>query len=257
MQALLLKKIIEAHGGASYWRGLEAIEAELSASGFLFTSKFRPALDRVRVRAYTDEPRLTFFDFPERGQNSEFFGDREVAVQGADGAVVARRSNPRAALGGWRRLFYWDHLDFVYFAGYATWNYLMTPFLFLRPGFAIEEVKPLPPGSPYFKKLRVTFPDDVPTHCREQIFYFDDDLLLRRLDYTAEVIGRWARAAHHCDDYKTFDGLKIPLRRRVSPVFLGRQVSSWPTLVSIDIHSARTVRREHFVQADNRSSARS
>jgi hypothetical protein len=256
MQALL-KKIVDAHGGGENWRTLRALEAELSASGFLFTSKFRPVLDHVHVRAYVDEPRLTFLDFPAPGQTSEFHGDREVCVHGPDGEIVARRSKPRAALGGWRRLLYWDHLDFVYFAGYATWNYLMTPFLFLREGFAIEEIKPLPAGSPYFKKLRVTFPDDIPTHSREQIFYFDDDLLLRRLDYTAEVIGRWARAAHHCDGYKLIDGFRFPLRRRVLPVFLGRQVSSWPTLVTINLHGVRAVRHERVPQANNRPALRS
>jgi len=256
MQALL-KKIVEAHGGVENWRTVQALEAEVSASGFLFKSKFRPVLDHVRVRAYTDAPRLTFFDFPEPGQTSEFVGDREVTVHDADGAQLARRTHPRAALGGWRRLLYWDHLDFVYFAGYATWNYLMTPFLFLREGFAIEEIKPLPAGSPYFKKLRVTFPADIPTHCREQIFYFDDDLLLRRLDYTAEVISRWARAAHHCDGYKSVDGLKIPLRRRVLPVFLGRQAASWPTLVAINIHSAHALRHEHVARANDRPALRS
>ena len=38
---------------------------------------------------------------------------------------------PRAAFRSLRRQLYWDDLDFIYFGGYATWNCLLTPFLFL------------------------------------------------------------------------------------------------------------------------------
>lgn len=35
----LIKKIIDAHGGAKYWNTLEALDADISAKGFLFTTK--------------------------------------------------------------------------------------------------------------------------------------------------------------------------------------------------------------------------
>jgi hypothetical protein len=236
-----INKIVDAHGRVEDWNSLEAIEADISVWGFLFTAKQIPVLNRVRVRALTRRPRLTFLDFPEPGQSGEFFGDDEVRISDSDGKAGARRVNPRAAFRGLRRLFRWDSLDFVYFGGYATWNYLVTPFLFLRNGFKFEELEPFRGPFGTWSRLRVTFPDDIPTHSRKQIFYFDEDWLLRRLDYTAEVVGSWARAAHFCDEYREFNGLRIPTRRRVFPLIFGSKPLPGPVLVAIDVHNVRSV----------------
>ena len=57
-------RIIDTHGGADFWRGLAALEAEISTSGLLFRFKKRPVLDHVKVTADTHEPRFVFHDFP-------------------------------------------------------------------------------------------------------------------------------------------------------------------------------------------------
>lgn len=238
----IIEKIVEAHGGVDTWHSLEALEAEISVRGFLFTAKRVPVLNRVRVRALTREPRFTFFDFPQPGQTIEFFGDKEVCILDGNGKPEARRLNPRSAFRGLRRLFSWDTLDFAYFGGYATWNYFVTPFLFLRDGFRFEEMEPLSGPFGSWSRLRVTFPDEIPTHCRTQIFSFDEYFLLRRVDYTAEVIGRWAHAAHLCDGYRIFNGLKIPTRRRVFPLIFGSKPLRVPVLVAIDVHDAWPIR---------------
>ncbi len=237
----IIEEIVDAHGGADHWRSLEALEAEISAWGFLFRAKRVPVLNRVRVRALTREPRFTFFDSPQSGQRIEFFGDNEVCILDSNGKVETKRSNPRSAFRGLRRLFSWDTLDFAYFGGYATWNYFATPFLFLRDGFKFEEMEPISGSFGSWSRLRVTFPDDIPTHCKKQVFYFDEHLLLRRLDYTAEVVGRWAHAAHLCDEYREFDGLKIPTHRRIFPLIFGSSPLPRPILVAIDVHDVRPV----------------
>lgn len=237
-----LEKVFSAHGREEYWLSLEAIEARISAWGLLFTIKSIPVLDRVWVRALILEPRFTFFDFPQPGQRSEFIGDKEVHIANSSGNDVERRVHPRSAFRKLRRLFYWDSLDFIYFGGYATWNYLMTPFLFLRDGFKFEELGALRGAFGTWTRLCVTFPDDIPTHCKTQIFYFDENGFLRRLDYTAEVVGRWAHAAHLCDEYREFDGLKIPTRRRVVPRTFGNKPLPAPTLVPIEVHEMRPIR---------------
>jgi hypothetical protein len=38
----IIEKVVEAHGGASRWRKLEAVEAIISVRGFLFKAKRRP-----------------------------------------------------------------------------------------------------------------------------------------------------------------------------------------------------------------------
>jgi hypothetical protein len=91
--------------------------------------------------------------------------------------------------------------------------------------------------------LQVTFPTDIPTHCRKQVFYVDESRHLRRLDYTAEVVGRWAHAAHLCENYRNFGGLKAPTRRRVRPILFGSRPLPAPTLVAIEVHNIRAVEK--------------
>ena len=241
----VIRNIVQAHGGADLWRGLDAVEAVISAKGFLFTAKRRPVLERVRMRASTREPRFGLLDYPRPGQTAEIIGTREVRITNAEGRVIAHRVDPRAAFHGLRRLVRWDDLDFIYFAGYATWNYLTTPFLFLRDGFAFRLLDPVRSDPPGAIRLHATFPDDIPTHSREQVFHFDAERLLRRIDYTAEVVGGWAHAAHFCEEYRTFDGIRVPTRRRVLPLLIGDRPLPGPTLVAIDVHELRGVKAQH------------
>jgi hypothetical protein len=234
-----IEKIIAAHGGRERWCKIDCLEADLSACGFLFTAKKRKVLRNVRVRASSRVPFLQFCDFPDAGKTGELLGEDEVRIVSADGSVVETRSHPRDAFQGLRRKLWWDDLDFIYFGGYAIWNYLVTPFLFMQEGFAFEyqgEVQ-LPEGV--FSCLHATFPAALPTHSRTQTFYFNECSLLFRFDYTAEVVGGWAHAAHFCSGYGDFSGLKVPTRRRVRPLLFGR-VLSMPTLVALDIHDVRT-----------------
>ena len=237
----IVNEAIEAHGGMVYWKGLKALDVEMSARGFLFTAKQRPILRHVRMRAATREPRFTFFDFPKPGQTSELIGNAEVRILDSEGKVVSRREDPRAAFHGLRRLFKWDDLDFIYFGGYATWNYLTAPFLLNGKGFFIEALEPLQGDFGQFNRVRVTFPEDVPTHSYEQVFYFDDQRLLRRLDYTAEVVGGWAHAAHLCEEYRTFGRLKAPTRRWALPLPFGHKPLPGPRLVDLEVHNITPV----------------
>lgn len=237
----VLDKAIAAHGGADLWRGMGGLEAQLSADGFLFSAKGRPALRHMRMWASATEPRFTFYDYPRPAWRGEWIGDAEVRILDADGRVAARRERPRTAFRGLRRQFRWDELDFLYFGGYATWNYLTTPFLFLRPGFEFELLAPVEGAQGRLARLAATFPADIPTHSRRQVFYFDEQGLLVRLDYTAEVVGGWARAAHFCEDYRDFGGLKAATKRRVWPTFFGSAPLPFPNLVALDIDEIRPV----------------
>jgi hypothetical protein len=239
--AKIVEKVIEAHGGAARWENLTAVEAVISTRGFLFTVKRRPVLNRVRVRASTREPNFSFFDYLQPGQTGELCGTEEVRITGPDNEVVSSRRHPRPAIKSLRRQLYWDALDFIYFGGYATWNYLVTPFIFLRDGFHFEKLEPLAPDSELGVRLQVTFPGDLPTHCQQQVFYFDRNYLLRRLDYTAEVVSRWAHAAHICEDYQDFGGIQIPTKRRVKPLPVGNKPLPGPVIVAIDIHEFQLI----------------
>lgn len=164
----------------------------------------------------TTEPHTVLSPYPKAGQRGVFERDR-VRIETDDGELVAERENPRAAFRGLRHSIWWDELDLLHFAGYALWNYMSAPFMFTRPGFRLEELDPWEENGERWRRLHVVFPDDIPTHSREQDFYFDEGGLLRRLDYTAEVFGSWAKAAHYCWDHESFSGLVVPTRRLAIP----------------------------------------
>jgi hypothetical protein len=223
----LLQRAIAAHGGRERWERLQAIDVTADVGGPAFALKGRGLRRRrlhARVRAH--EPHVTFRDFGAPGRTGTF--DHGAVVLG--GAARAA-GEARAAAQRHRR---WDDLDELYFDGYALWQYATAPFAFAGPGFDVRE-------GPGEASLTVRFPAAVPSHSREQVFHFDRDGVLRRLDYTAEVIGSWARAAHVCARHRTFAGVVVPTRRRVHPLLPGGVVVRPVTLVAIDVVDVRAV----------------
>ncbi|MFX8860408.1 hypothetical protein ABTM70_19950, partial [Acinetobacter baumannii] len=79
------------------------------------------------------------------------------------------------------------------------WNYLCTPFMFALPGFKTEEIDPWNENGEVRRRLKVTFPHTVATHCSEQIFHINGDGLVCRLDYGAEVTSN-IPTAHYVED---------------------------------------------------------
>ena len=231
-----LSTVLDAHGGLDYWRTLNAIDVEFSASGFLFTAKRVPPQRHARLTINTRKPEVTLRDYPEPGQNTTLHGTERVETTDARGAVLHTRHNPRAAFAHPRPWTVWDALDFAYFSGYAMWNYLTLPFLLLEPGVTIETHTPDRGAG---TRLTVGYPVTIPTHSPTQELRFDSSGRLYRHDYTAEVVGSWATAVHLCADYRRFGGLWIPTRRLVYPKGPFNRTLPFPTLVAIDIHDAR------------------
>ncbi len=85
------------------------------------------------------------------------------------------------------------------------------------------------------RRLKVTFPANVHSHSTEQVFYFDARGLLRRHDYSVDIIGG-SDSAHYVSEHKTFGGIVFPTKRRV----YAYGADSRPVLdriaVSIDFH---------------------
>ncbi len=57
-----------------------------------------------------------------------------------------------------------------------------SPFILAQPGVMAEEIAPWSEQGETWRRLRVTFPETIATHSREQIFYIDTDGLIRRHD---------------------------------------------------------------------------
>jgi hypothetical protein len=189
------------------------------------------------VRVEIGEQRATLWPFPRDGERAVL--DRgPVRIETDSGEIVSEREQPRAAfhgLSGLRRNLRWDPLDVAYFAGYAIWNYLTSPYLLTWDRLDVREGDEWREGGSVWRRLEVTFPAELHTHSAEQRFYVDDRGLIRRHDYTAEPVGGWARGAHYMDAHREFDGLVFPTRRRVRPRGPGGRALSGPILVSVDV----------------------
>ncbi len=215
----LLGEALEAHGGVERWRAARRIRARVRSGGLLVRTRMPgDALEDLRVELEVAEPRASAAPFPAAGRRGVF--DRgAVRIETDDGEVLESRPDPRPLFfgrSGVRRNLRWDALDATYFAGYALWNYLTTPLLLTREGVRVRELAPLDGGEGW-RRLAVSFPAGLDTHSSEQVFYFDQRGLLRRIDYVAEVVGSWARAAHLCADHVEAGGLVFPSRRWVRP----------------------------------------
>lgn len=199
----LVDAAIEAQGGLDRWREIKRIEVDFRAGGIALPFKSQPdILRQVTAVAETGRPRVEF-----RGIGT--FDSRDRRPPG-----MARR-------------FRWTREDVVHFAGYAMWGYLAVPFIFADDDVDVVELSG--------RRLRVDFPPRIPAHCRRQVFHFDREAVLTRLDYTAEVIlGPFARAHHRLYDHEWIDGFLVARRRRVTPAGM-----PGPTLVSLDIDGFR------------------
>ncbi len=237
----LLDLAIAAHGGMDRFRHLQTLRVAFSAGGLLFAAKGkRRALYDVEGLVDLSRPRTTVFPYPGPGRRGQFEADR-VWIESERGEVLSERRHPRAAFARVRQRLWWDHLDVLYFIGYALWNYMSVPFLFVEPGFDVEEIEPWTEGEEVWRRLRVTFPADVPTHSPRQVFYFDSRGLLRREDYTADIVSSRGKSAHYCFDHKTFSGLVMPTRRRVVLRRASGRALAGPTLAWLEVKAIEDV----------------
>ncbi|MBL8485623.1 MAG: hypothetical protein JNK22_00775 [Rhodocyclaceae bacterium] len=227
----LLEKVLDAHGGRLAWGRVRTIEAALSSGGLAFSMHGQgSALLGLHARVHPHERRVALAGYTGHGRTGLWTPDR-VTLRDAAGNPLADRDFPRRSFRRLDRLFRWDALDMLYFAGYALWNYLTFPFLLAEPGVRVSEAPPFPGSGG--GRLVAEFPEDFPTHSRRQVFHVDEAGRLLRHDYTAEVIGRFATAAHLCLASETAGGLRFYTRRRVVPRFGGELVLPGPTLVWI------------------------
>ncbi|MEV7992934.1 hypothetical protein AB0O67_13710 [Streptomyces sp. NPDC086077] len=231
----LAAHVIDAHGGLDRYRRYESATVDFRSGGALWALKgWEGVFDRATVRVDLRRQHASHHPFTAPDLHTSFTAER-VAVVNDAGEVRAERSAPRAAFEGHTLDTPWDELHVAYFAGYAMWTYLTSPFSFASPGFRTEELAPITTEEgERWSRLKVTFPDDIATHSREQLFHFGEDGLLRRHDYTAEVLNA-GPAAHFTFDHVSFGGIMVPTRRRVHPLNADGTVSRDIELVTIDI----------------------
>ena len=229
----LFQRVITAHGGSERWRRVKELHIGVRCGGAALAARFqRNAYRRYRAVVDTRRPMVRFSPF--KGAHGVFTPEC-VWIETDDGQVRHARANPRGFFPSGRRHIFWDRLDVLYFGGYAMWNYLCTPFLWQAEGIELAAGDPWQEAGETWQSLTVRFPPGWPTHSSEQVFYIDARGYIRRHDYTARVIGSYARAAHYCEHHREFDGLVFPTRRRVYPRRRDNHALPFPTLIWIDI----------------------
>jgi hypothetical protein len=244
----LLQRALDAHGGLQKWQAAGQVRVRFRSGGRLFDARLqgrtisRATRPGAVAHFWTDVPRVILEGFPRPGYQG-YFDAGAVRIESGQADRPLHRANAREAFSHMSHKLRWDTLDALYFAAYALWNYVCTPFMLARPGFQLREGQPWHEGGETWRRLEAIFPADIPTHSREQTFFFDERGLLRRLDYTAEVFARWARASNYCYDYRKMSGVMVPTRRKVTLRGPGGRPLSWPTMVWIEIQDFELVER--------------
>lgn len=235
----LVTTVIEAHGGLEHYNRFSSATLHHQVGGSLWKLKGQEGiLSHVTVRLDLHQQHASHYPFTAPHLRTSFTA-RRVAVETVTGEVIAERTDPRASFPSDVRAP-WDDLQVAYFAGEAMWTYLTSPFTFTSPGFEAVELSPVTEEGETWRRLKVGFPDHIATHGPEQIFYFDSNGLLRRHDYTPEVINA-GPAAHYPSEYREFDGIMVPTRRRVYRRGEDGTVHRDVELVTIDIESAEFI----------------
>jgi hypothetical protein len=76
--------------------------------------------------------------------------------------------------------------------------------------------------------------DSIARHSCEQVAYFGPDGLLRRHEYTVDIMGG-AAGLNYAADYRNVDGIMVPTKPRVYAPDGNKQKIRNPVLVDIDI----------------------
>lgn len=230
---------IAAHGGTDRWQQLSTVTLHMLTGGALWAIKGQDGVindSTVRVDLHRQFVSHTPFGGP--GLRDSYTPDR-VAVEDERGAILDERLEPRQSFEGHILETPWDTLHLAYFSGYAMWTYLTQPFSWALPGVIAEELEPWQEHGETWRRLRVTFPDDIATHAGDAVYYLDARGLIRRQDYIAEVLGMGNPVAHYSSRHQEHDGIMVPTRRRVHLIGEGGDILQEPLIVTIDVDDVR------------------
>ncbi len=233
----LLELAIAAHGGLERWQQVKTLNAHIAVGGGMWGLKgWLGVLADAQVLIDPHRQYTQYNPFIEAGQHSVWQTGLTMIMNDTTG-IQQKREQPRKSFEGHTLMTQWDAQHLAYFTGYAMWTYLTTPFLFKLPGFQIKEGKPWQEDIETWRRLHVTFPTNIESHCREQVFYFDEKTsILRRHDYSVDIMGG-TTSANYALEPETFGGLVIPTKRRVYMIGKGNQPIRDSVPVAIDFHS--------------------
>ncbi len=234
----LLQSAVTAHGGLKRWHEVSTIKVAASITGAIWFVKSQgDYLKNIVMTLETRNERM-ITDFP--GQDKRFvFQPPKLTMEHTDGTTIQVREDSEKSFVGQVRETPWDDLQVAYFQGEALWTYLTTPFLYTYEGFTTKEISPIQVDNETWRRLHVTFPESVKSHTREQISCFGPDGLLRRHDYTVDILGG-ATGLNYASQYRNVNGIVFPTKRRIYAYEGDYKLVPEPLLVSIDMAEITT-----------------
>ena len=225
---------IKAHGGLKRWGQFETVSAHLDQGGALWALKGQAGtLDHTKVTVGIRREWASHAPFGASGARSRFEPYR-VALESPTGEILEELREPRASFAGHTLETPWSALQLAYFVGCAMWTYLNTPFLLAHPGVLLEELSPWKESGETWRRLQVSYPDDIATHSSSQTLYVDSEGLLKRHDYDVEIAGG-TPGAHYVEGYEEVSGIMFPTKRRIFPRQADGTSSPEPLVVAIDL----------------------
>jgi hypothetical protein len=230
----LLDLAVEAHGGLARWNAVSSVKIDVSITGAIWYAKSQPDVLKNVVMVLDTQREHVATSFVGQDRTTIFEPDR-VVVQTADGTTLEVSDDPEECFAGQKADTPWNAIHVAYFSGEALWTYLNTPFLYTQERFAKEELASITVEGETWRRLKVTFPDGVKSHTREQIFCFGPDGLLRRHDYSVDILSG-ATGLNYASEYREVDGLMFPTQRRVYAYEGDYQLVPEPLLVAVDIN---------------------
>jgi hypothetical protein len=229
----LLNLAVKAHGGLERWNEVKSVRMQASITGAIWHVKGKPDYLKNIVMTADTKSELVTTEFPGQNKRSIFVPNR-IVMEKLDGTVIGTRDEPERSFEGHKRETPWDDIHVTYFSGEALWTYLTTPFLYTYQGFKTEEIASIQVETETWRRLKVTFPDYIKSHTREQISCFGPDGLLRRHDYTVDILGG-ATGLNYASEYRDVDGIIFPTKRRIYAWEGDYQLVKEPLLVAIDM----------------------
>jgi hypothetical protein len=218
MSSELLDSVLDAHGGLANWDRVSSVTAEIAVGGPFWPPRgwphFAPVLT-VSMDAHREHITTAPFPGPDQYAVLDVDPEERLAIHTTSGKVIEERTAPRSSFPPFDlQTTKWDAIQTAYFTSAANWNYFTQPFSLTYPGVQVSEIQPWREGDETWRRLAAHFPPHNANHNSDQVFYYDQHFMLRRMDYAADATGN-APVAHYTDDHKTFDTFVFPTRRRI------------------------------------------
>lgn len=213
----LVNSIIDAYGGLERYQNLETISFKFDFTGAVLGMKHRAQHLVPTATTFVQEQKTIYRGLGSNSDEEWVFTPTKVWKQrSSDGSVIESRESPRAAFEGHTLETPWDDLQFLYFCGYAMYQYFHWPYLLSREDVQTKELASHKESNQTWRVLEVSYPDQavLATHTKVQKYYVDEKFILRRHDYAPDVLAG-ARAAHYVFDSTTVGDMMFPTLRHI------------------------------------------